>query len=102
LHVSRASVLGVEDNKVGEVFVLRTETVGQPGTERGLAILLVTGVAKLIRGLMVDRFGIHRFDDRDVIRHLGGVREEFGNPGAGFAVLFEFEDRGGKGEFGLF
>ena len=34
-----------------------------------------------------------RADDGDVVHHLRGVRQQFGNPGAGLAVLRELEDR---------
>ena len=42
---------------------------------------------------MVDRVGVHRLDDAEVIDHFRGPRQQFADPCAGLAVLVEFEDR---------
>ena len=50
----------------------------------------------VIAGIVVDRFGEHRFDEADVVDDAAMVRQEFAEPCAGLAVLGEFEDRAGQ------
>ncbi len=50
---------------------------------------------------MVDRIGVHRADEAHLINHFGGVRQEFGNPHAGFAMLLKLEFGRSDGKAGL-
>ena len=40
---------------------------------------------------MIVRLGVHRFDESQMVDHLGGVRQELADQGAALAVLFELE-----------
>ena len=40
---------------------------------------------------MIERLGVHRFDDGDVIRHLGQARQQFRKLRARLAMLRELE-----------
>jgi hypothetical protein len=42
---------------------------------------------------VINGFRVERFDERDVIRDLGGVRHQFADPSARFTVLRELKTR---------
>ena len=99
LHVgARVGVAGVQHDERRQVLVGATEAVGEPGAEGGLARDHVARVREHVRRLVVDRLGVHRPDDRDVIHHLGGVRQDLGHPGARLAMLLEGVGRRRHGE----
>ncbi len=50
------------------------------------------------RGVVIDRLGVNRFDDGDVVDDLGGPRHKLADPGSGFAVLLEFVLRRSDGK----
>ena len=91
-------VAGVQHDERRQVFVGAAEAVGEPGAEGGLARDHVARVREHVRRLVVDRFGVHRPDDCDVVDHLGGVRQDLGDPGARLAVLLEGVGRRRHGE----
>ena len=47
----------------------------------------------VIAGIVVDRVGVHRLDDGDVVDDLRRVRQQLADPGAGLAVPAELELR---------
>ena len=73
----------------------------QPGTHRWLTWLLGAGIDRGDRRVMVDRFGMHRFDQTDVIGNGGGVWNDFTEPGTILSMLGKFKHRSYAGEGGL-
>ena len=59
------------------------------------------GLEKRDRRLVIDRFRMHAADDGDIVHHARRVRQQFGDPRAGFAVLRKFEDRRRDRESGV-
>ena len=58
-----------------QVFVHRTEAVGQPGAHRRTAGDLRAGHEERHAGRVVDRLGVHRADDADLVRDRAQVRQ---------------------------
>ncbi len=81
-----------------QVLVEATETVGDPRAHAGPARELRAGLHERDRRVVVDRLGLHRADERDVVRDLRGMRQELAEPCAALAVLPELEDRWGNRE----
>ena len=57
----------------------------------GRARDLAAGLNERNRRLVIDRLGVHRADDGDVVDHLRRVRQQLGHPGAVLPVLRELE-----------
>ena len=49
-------------------------------------------------GVMIDGFGMHRFDEAEIIGNLGSVRQQFTNPCSALSMLFEFKFGAGDGK----
>ena len=102
LHVRfRMIMLCLQHHERGQVFIHAAEPVAQPGTDAGSPRDHKSGLHERDGRFMVDRFGMHGADDRDIVHHARRVRQQFGDPRAGFAVLREIEDRGRDREAGL-
>jgi hypothetical protein len=54
--------------------------------------LLKAGLEKRDRRVVIDRVGVHRLDDGQIIYNLRRVRQQLADPRARLSVLFEFED----------
>ena len=52
-------------------------------------------------GLVIDSFGVHRSNDRQVIHHFRYIRQQLGYPRACLSVLAELEDRRSNREAAL-
>ena len=89
---------GIEDDEGGEIFVFAAESVAEPCAEAGTAGDLVAGLDVGDGWIVIDGLGVETADDGEVIDHFGGVGEQFADPGARLAVLFEFVDAGSDGE----
>ena len=63
--------------------------------------MLGTGVDRSDGGVMVDRFGVHRFDQTDIIGNGGGVGNNFTEPSAILSMLGKFKHWSYAGEGGL-
>ena len=87
-----AAALGEEDHVAGKVFVFAAESIGKPGTEGGVAELHGAGVDEGHAGVVVDGLGLHGADEADFVGDFLGVREEVGEPDAGFTTFFSFGD----------
>ena len=81
-----------------QVLVQRAQSVTQPGPQAGAARQLVAGADVGDRRIMVDRFGVQALDDREIVDHLGRVRQQLADPGAVAAVLLELVFRRGDGK----
>ena len=74
----------------------------QPRTHRRFAGLLRAGVNCSDRRVVVDRLSVHGFDQANIIRNRGGVRDEFTEPASMLPMLGKFKHWGHAGEGGLF
>ena len=85
----------------GQVAVLGTDAVIDPGAERRLAREDGAGVHLTDPGRVVDAVGFAGTDDREVVGAGGDVRDPVGEPLAGLAVLFPGALRGEQRGFGF-
>ena len=69
-----ALLAGLHYDEARQVGVFRTQPVGNPRAERGTSELLGAGGHENLRGGVVERVGVHRADQRDVIRVGADVR----------------------------
>jgi hypothetical protein len=69
-----------EHDKRRQILVLAAETVAQPRAHTRTAWLLKAGLDERDRRVMVDRFGVHRLDDGDLVDNLRGVGQELADP----------------------
>ena len=65
--------------------------LGRPGCWRPVWM-------NVMAGIVVDRLGVHRRDDAEVVGDSRGVRQQLADPGAALAVLREVERRAGARE----
>ena len=87
-----------QHDEAGQVGVLGAEPVGEPGADRRPAGLLRPGLDEGDRRIVVDRVGVHRPDDAQLVDDLRRVRQQLADPGAGLAVTREVELRAGHRE----
>ena len=85
------------DDERRQVLAGGAEAVGQPRAHRRPARLLAAGQEEGDGRGVVDRLGVHRLDEAEVVHDLRGVRQEVADPGAGLAVLLERLDPGRAG-----
>ena len=89
----------VQQHHVGrQVGRPRSEAVARPGPQGGSSRLLVAGLKKRDGRVVVDRLGVHRIDDADVVGDLAVVRQQVADPLPGFSVLFKGHERLGRGK----
>ena len=76
--------------KPGEIFGFGAEAVEEPRTHRGAAVDHRAGVHEGVRGVVIDRVGVERADDADVVgAGLAELGPDFGNRLARLAPLLE-------------
>ena len=85
----------------GQVLIFTTQSVRQPGADAGPARELGTSLEEGDGGVVIDRLGMHRLDEAQVVHDLGRVRQEFADPCPALAVPGELERGRGRGEAGL-
>ena len=71
LVVRTTATKGSHHHVGGQVGIVRTETVAEPGPDAGTTGELVAGLAESDRGIVVDRFGVQRLHDRNVVDDAG-------------------------------
>ena len=59
------------------------------------------GLEERDRRVVIDRLGVHRLDEAELVGDLRRVRQQLADPGAGLAVLRELEHRRRDRETGL-
>ena len=74
------------------------EAVADPCAGTRTAGKLETGLEESNRGVVVDRLGLHRLDQAQLIGDLCGVRDQLAEPHSGLAMLPKFEQAGRGGE----
>ena len=84
-----------------QVVVLAAEAVADPRAHAGASGLLAAGLDEGDGRIVIDGVGVDGFDDGEVVDDFGGVRQQFADPGAGLAVLFEAEEARRDGKRGL-
>jgi len=72
-----------------EVLVDLAQTVVGPRAHAGAAGQLAAALEKRDGGIVVDRLGVHRADDANLVCDAARVREEIADDGAAFAAGFE-------------
>ena len=78
-----------------QIAVVGSDAVREPGADGRTARLLRSGLEERHCRIVVDRLGVHRLDDAELVHDLGGVRQQFADPGARLAVPGELELRSG-------
>ena len=96
-----ALVLGDQHAKGGQVVVGRAQAVAEPRSDRRPPGDLRARLEERDRRVVVDGLRIHRLDETQVVRHAGGVRQQFAEPRARLAVLLELEHGPGQRQRGL-
>lgn len=89
LAIGASGAPGNHGDEVGEVFIFGAKSVGKPGAHGRATRDLGAGLEEGDGGVVVDGLGIHRADEANLVADSGDVGEEFGDFGAGLAVLFE-------------
>lgn len=80
-----------EDHESGQVFVFGAESVGDPGTDAGVAAEAVAGVELVAGGRMVDRVDVCSAVEANFIDLLFKMNPFGGNIGTALSGLFKFE-----------
>src|SRR5437764_71289 len=68
---------GDHDDEGWQVFIVRAQTVSQPGAHAGPARLLKTRLDERNGRVVINCFGIDGFDDANVIDDLANVWQQF-------------------------
>ena len=76
-----------------QILVLAAQPIADPRPHAGPSRLLAAGLDERDRRIVIDRLGVGRLDDGDVVDDLGVMRQQLAEPGAGLAVLREVEER---------
>ena len=77
----------------GSSSVSAAEAVGRPCAHARPAGLLAAGEEKGNRRRVIHRRGVHRFDEAQLVRDAGHVRQIFPQPRAGLTVLPKGRER---------
>ena len=72
---------GDEHDEPGQVGGFAAKSVGHPRSEGGPALPGGTGVEQQFRRGMVELFGVHRFDEGQIVSNRRHVRQRAGHPG---------------------
>jgi alkyl sulfatase BDS1-like metallo-beta-lactamase superfamily hydrolase len=68
------NMAGAHRDKRRQVGIFRTQSIRKPTTETGPSCQLKPRLEKGNGRVMIDVFGVHRFDKTEIIDHFGGVR----------------------------
>jgi hypothetical protein len=82
LIVRIAAALRDHHNESGQIAVLASQAISEPCADRGAARKLEASLKESDGGIVIDRFGIHRLDEAQVVRHLGRMRHQLAYPGS--------------------
>src|SRR5207237_2656373 len=70
------------NDKGRQVLILAAQAVTEPGAEAGAAWLLMARLNVGDGRVVVDRLGVHRLDDGDVVHDRAHVRQQLADPSA--------------------
>ena len=86
---------GTHCHEAGQILILATEAVRQPGTVARAREPLVAGIHQPHALLVIGRVGIDRLDDAETIGMLtGGLLKDLAAPQSAVTVLLELKRRG--------
>ena len=85
-----------QDAERGQVLVRRAQAVAEPRPHRRPPRDLRAGLEERDRRVVVDRLGVHRADEAELVDDLGRLRQELADPGADCPCRRELEDRAGQ------
>ncbi len=88
-----------QHDETGQVVVFAAETVVDPRAHRGPAGDDRAGVHERVRRVVVDLLGLHRANDRNLIRDFAEVRKDMGELLAGLPPALELVLRSERLEF---
>ncbi len=91
----------MQDDEPGQVLIHLAQPVRDPGAHARPSRLLRSRKDEGAGRIVIDRVGIHRADDGQVVDDLGRVRQQLADPGARLAVTIEFEDGRSDGQTAL-
>ena len=89
----RVGVLVQQHDERRQALALASQAVADPRAETRPARLLMSGLKEGDRRIVVDRFGVHRADDADVVGDLSVPWQQVTDPLAGLAVLSKRHER---------
>ena len=98
LRIRRSARSRNERDKGRQVRVVRAEAIRHPCAKRGPTADLMPGLQQRHRWIVIDRLGVQRADEADLIRELRGVRQQLTQPHAALAMLRKLEHRRRDGE----
>ena len=87
-----------QDNKTRQVIALAAQAIREPGTKTRLAGDFAAGHDERTRRVMIDRVGVDRLDQGDVVDAFGRVGHQLAHPRPTLAVLVELKHRRGNGQ----
>jgi hypothetical protein len=90
------ALLADEHDEPGQVLIDAPEPVTEPRPHARPPGELVAGLEKRDRRVVVDRLGVERFDEAQLVHHLRGPRHQLADGRLAFSVLRELEDRPGE------
>ena len=82
---------GAQHHEAGQILRLAAQAVKHPGAERRAAELNAAGEQQQLPRVMVERVGVHRAHQRDVVGDRSQVRHQLGKLHAALAVGWNAE-----------
>ena len=101
LVVLAPAAKGREHDIRGQVGIAAAEAVGHPRADARPARELRAGLHESDRGIVIDRLGVERADDRPLVGEARHVRHQLAEPRAALAILIELEHARRDREFRL-
>src|SRR3954466_12653250 len=80
------AVLGNEHYERGKILIGTAESITEPCAHGRTSCKLRAGLKKCDGGIVIDGFGVERFDEAELIRHFCGPRHQIAHPGTTVAV----------------
>ena len=74
-------------------MVQRSQSVAEPGSQRGATRNLIAGTDIGNGRIVIDRFGVHGADNSQIIDHAGCLGQQLADPGTRMAVSQKLENR---------
>ncbi len=81
------SVAGEENDVSGEILRFTAESVGTPGSDRGIALAIESGVKDELSRAMIELGRVDRLHQTKIVGDTTEVREQFGKCETALAVL---------------
>src|SRR6185436_7945341 len=82
-----------QDDEGRKVLILTAEPVTEPGAHAWASRLLKSSLNERDRWIVIDRLGVHRLDDGNVVDDFCRMRKELTHPRSRLSILCELEGR---------